>query len=123
MYLVSVNETSADIAAATAAHRELGRDYEDAIAEGLVERIGSEIDRRVDARLQQEARGRRAVSQPAPSARAAAFFALGSMGAGIGAASVILSLGSRLASQSQIALVTLIWVMIAIINIAYSRKR
>jgi hypothetical protein len=39
-----------DIAAATAAHRELGRDY-DSVAEGLIERIGAEIAKRVDARL------------------------------------------------------------------------
>jgi hypothetical protein len=40
-----------DIAAAAAAHRELGRDYDDAVAQSLIERIGDEIDKRVDARL------------------------------------------------------------------------
>jgi len=34
-----------------AAHSELGPRYDAALAEGLVERIGEEIDRRVDARL------------------------------------------------------------------------
>ena len=43
----------ADIAAAAAVHRDLGPDYTDAVSEGLVERIGSEIDKRVDARLAQ----------------------------------------------------------------------
>src|ERR1017187_6069554 len=42
-----------DIAAAAAVHRELGRDYDDAVAEGLIERIGAEIDKRVDARVGQ----------------------------------------------------------------------
>ena len=42
-----------DIAAAAAAHHELGRDYDGAVAEGLIERIGDEIDKRVDARLGQ----------------------------------------------------------------------
>jgi hypothetical protein len=40
-----------DIAAAVAAHHELGRDFDGAVAEGLIERIGAEIDKRVDARL------------------------------------------------------------------------
>jgi hypothetical protein len=40
-----------EIAASLAAHAELGPRYDDAVAEGLVERIGAEIDRRVDARL------------------------------------------------------------------------
>jgi hypothetical protein len=40
-----------EIAASVAAHAELGPRYESAVAEGLVERIGEEIDRRVDARL------------------------------------------------------------------------
>jgi hypothetical protein len=40
-----------EIAASLAAHAELGPKYDSAVAEGLVERIGEEIDRRVDARL------------------------------------------------------------------------
>jgi len=40
-----------EITASVAAHAELGPRYDAALAEGLVERIGEEIDRRVDARL------------------------------------------------------------------------
>jgi hypothetical protein len=40
-----------EIAASVAAHAELGPRYESAVAEGLIERIGEEIDKRVDARL------------------------------------------------------------------------
>jgi hypothetical protein len=40
-----------EIAASVAAHAELGPRYESAVAEGLIERIGDEIDKRVDARL------------------------------------------------------------------------
>jgi hypothetical protein len=39
-----------DIVAPAAAHRDLGRDYDGAVAEGLIDRIGAEIDKRVDAR-------------------------------------------------------------------------
>jgi hypothetical protein len=49
--------TRNDIAAAAAAHHELGRDYDGAVAEGLIERIGAEIDQRVDARLGVISRG------------------------------------------------------------------
>ena len=45
--------TRDEVAAAAAAHRELGADYGDAVAEGLVERIGAELDKRIDARLSQ----------------------------------------------------------------------
>jgi hypothetical protein len=118
-----VNEMSkADVAAAAAVHRELGREYDDAIAEGLVERIGSEIDRRVDARLQQEKRDRHAAARSDSATRTAVFFGLGSMGIGIGAASVILTLGTHLTANAQIALVALIWLMIAVVNVAYSRR-
>jgi hypothetical protein len=40
-----------EVAASVAAHTELGPRYDAAVAEGLVERIGEEIDKRVDARL------------------------------------------------------------------------
>jgi hypothetical protein len=52
IYRVSVNVNERDeITASVAAHAELGPRYDDAVAEGLVERIGEEIDRRIDARL------------------------------------------------------------------------
>src|SRR5579859_2624290 len=40
-----------DIAASVGAYRDLGGGYDDAIAAGLVERIGAEVDRRVDERI------------------------------------------------------------------------
>ena len=52
MYRNAVDQmTRNDIAAAAAAHHELGRDYDSAVAESLIDRIGAEIDKRVDARL------------------------------------------------------------------------
>jgi hypothetical protein len=42
-----------EIAASFGAHRDLGGGYDDAIAAGLVERIGAEVDRRVDERISQ----------------------------------------------------------------------
>jgi hypothetical protein len=60
MYLVAMDQRAQeDIVAAAAAHHELGRDYDGAVAEGLIERIGAEIDKRVDARIGTRDRGSR----------------------------------------------------------------
>ena len=129
-----------DIAAAAGAHTELGRAYDGAVAEGLVERISSEIDKQVDARLAQ--RG----IQLSRAAWANLAMGLGSVGLGIGATAVILQswpssgvapkavldLGSfkaslmtstRSVSTGQVILIALIWAAIAVINIAYARRR
>jgi hypothetical protein len=47
------SDHEAEIRASAAAHADLGSGYDDAVAEGLVERIGAEIDKRIDARLGQ----------------------------------------------------------------------
>ncbi len=56
------NDHEAEIRASVAAHADLGPGYDDAIAEGLVERIGAEIDKRIDARFGQSG------AVPAPGA-------------------------------------------------------
>jgi hypothetical protein len=47
------SDHEAEIRASVAAHQDLGSGYDDAVAEGLVERIGAEIDKRIDVRLGQ----------------------------------------------------------------------
>src|SRR2546423_14294915 len=47
------SDPEAEIRASVGAHADLGPGYEDAVAEGLVERIGAEIDKRIEARLAQ----------------------------------------------------------------------
>ena len=73
-----------DIAAAAAVHTELGQAYDGAVAEGLVERISSEIDKQVDARLAQ--RG----IHPSVTAWTNLAMGLGSIGLGIGATAMTL---------------------------------
>jgi len=150
-----------EIAASVAAHAELGPKYDTAVAEGLVERIGEEIDKRVEARLrsmgqppaqrqpyltspghqivppgyhgQQPAPGP-AAPAPAPGAPPApargggvsgaisgVFLGLGSMGLGVGATAVVAS--HHAASAAQVFMILLIWVAIAVINVAHSRRR
>ena len=132
--------THEDVAAAAAVHRELGHEYDSALAEGLIDRISSEIDKQVDARLAQ--RG----IQPSQAAWANIAMGLGSIGLGVGATAVTLhslfntstapkaavNLGPFHASvmstttsisTAQVLLVALIWVVIAVVNIAYARRR
>ena len=129
-----------DVAAAAAVHAELGQGYDAAVAEGLVERISSEIDRQVDARLAQ--RG----IPPSGTAWANVAMGLGSVGLGIGATAVtlhaysvsgvapkaVVTLGpfhgsvmttTSSVSTGQLVLVALIWVAIAVINVGYARRQ
>jgi hypothetical protein len=47
------SDHEAEIRASVGAHHDLGPGYDDALAEGLVERIGAEIDKRIEAQLSQ----------------------------------------------------------------------
>ena len=84
-----------EVAASAAAHRDLGPGYDTAVAEGLVERIGEEIDRRVDARLfghpPAPAPRPRRVREPGRIGVAPVFLALVSMAGGIGATVAVIS--------------------------------
>jgi hypothetical protein len=163
------SDPEAEIRASVGAHADLGPGYEDAVAEGLVERIGAEIDKRIEARLAQTgaatapgpapgvpappgASGAAGAAGPAgypgfqggyqgylgpvlppgyqpgpPPARpspvgarnvATTITALGSVALGVAATAIVSSAGS-LGGQGFIIL--LIWVAIAIINVAYAR--
>ena len=179
------SDQDAEIRASVAAHADLGPGYDDAVAEGLVERIGAEIDKRIDARLAQTpghqgpaapagaqpgvpvpagvagaagtagpagaagATGAAGADGPAgypayqgylgpvlppgyqlgpPPARpsqlgarsvATTITALGSMAMGVAATAIVAHAGT-LGGQGFIIL--LIWVAIAIINVAYARR-
>jgi len=118
-----------EVRASAAAHRDLGPGYDTAVAEGLVERIGEEIDRRVDARLfgqmQAPAPARpRRVREPGRPGVAAVFLALGSMALAIGATAAVLHPGDNQGNVSggQAVLIALIWIVIGVINVAYARR-
>ena len=105
--------TREEIGASAAVHAELGRDYDQAVAEGLIERIGAEIDRRGDARLAVE--GRRPVRIRRPGTFAKLVMGLGSMGLGVGATAVVLS-DFRGNGAGGVIMVLVVWIAVALIN-------
>ena len=162
------SDHEAEIRASVAAHADLGPGYDDAVAEGLVERIGAEIDKRIDARLGHQVSrapglpGTRRSREPGARATDAApgrgyqpyqgyqgylgpmlppgyqlgpppvrpsqlgarnaattVTALGSMALGVAATAIVAHAGT-LGGRGFIIL--LIWVAIAIINVAYARR-
>jgi hypothetical protein len=177
------SDHEAEIRASVGAHQDLGSGYDEAVAEGLVERIGAEIDKRIEARLGSfgpqfgTAAGPAGVPpggpgpagpvpgpagpagagpaapgyqtpagyqgyqgylgpmlppgyqvgpppvRPAPIGQrnvATTITALGSMALGVGA-TAILSPSSN--SGAQAFMIVLIWAAIAVINVAYARRR
>ena len=140
MYREAMDQTARDeITAAAAAHRELGPQYDEAVAESLIDRIGEEIDRRVDARMghsqpsasvRRELRRQAPPPEPHPAAAPAApsrmsaasvVLALGSMGIGIGVAGTVLPAAGG--DPGGFWLVALIWIIIGVINVSWARRR
>jgi hypothetical protein len=118
-----------EVHASAAAHRDLGPGYDTAVAEGLVDRIGEEIDRRVNARmfgnLQSQvpvARPRRA-PVPGRIGLGAVVLALGSMGLAIGGTAAVLQPADPgQVSAGQGVLIALIWIVIGVVNVTYARR-
>jgi hypothetical protein len=176
------SDHEAEIRASVAAHQDLGSGYDEAVAEGLVERIGAEIDKRIEARLGSfgpqlgspagaAGPGGASPAGPAgpvpgpdgpvgpgsatpghptpagyqgyqgylgpmlppgyqvgpPPARpapvgphvATTITALGSMALGVGATAILLSRNVG----AQAFMIVIIWAAIAVINVAYARRR
>jgi hypothetical protein len=114
MYRNAVDQmTRNDIAAAAAAHHELGRDYDSAVAESLIDRIGAEIDKRVDARLRAAAPVSHSPAQIRQSGRIQAAWAGAGIGAGItGLVALIADSGSQ--SKAVTAAVIAVWAILAV---------
>jgi hypothetical protein len=103
--------TRNDIAAATAAHHELGRDYDDAVAESLADRIGAEIDKPVDARLRAGSSGSRLPAQSSQSVKGQALLPGAGIGAGLtGLTAMVAEHGSK----HVVAAVIVVWVILAV---------
>ncbi len=108
--------TPDEIRAAAETHRELGPDYQSAVIESFLDKVGKEIDARVDARV--------AVARTEQAQLPARF---GSRGSALALAIVSMSLGIPLTAivagnGEGLAALVVIWVAIAVINIACNRS-
>ncbi len=127
--------TRDEVSAAVGVHAELGNDYSEALAEGLVERIGDEIDKRVDARL---ARGTGQTAPSSPRSPVGAIVVpLATVGMGVAATAFTMlsnvSVGPVTTSSTgavrisvggtQLLVLAIIWAAIAVVNLAYFRRR
>jgi hypothetical protein len=118
--------SAGELRAAAETHKELPAEYRDAVLESFVDRVGREIDARVDARLAQAA-ARPVSPQPGPAApapRAPKQFsplamALGSIALGIPITAIVVSAGAHPAGIWGLLVV---WIAIAAINLGYAAK-
>ena len=138
-------DSQSEIAASVAALQDLGPGYDQALAEGLVERIGADIDKRIAAEIDnrvtaevdsriltqldryagcrhQRRRARRMTraEQADRSGRQSLGLALGSMLITLPVTAIVLK-GSP--GGAAIMLMALIWVIVGIINVAYALRK
>jgi hypothetical protein len=147
-----VTDRRAEIAASVAALQELGSGYDQALAEGLIDRIGAEIDQRIAAeidnrvtaevdsriltQLDRYAGCRHQRRRVRRMTRAARRMTRAERADHSGWQSIMLALGSMLVALSVTAivskgspgvaavmLVALIWVVVGIINVAYAVRK
>ena len=144
-----VADRGTEIAASVAALQDLGPGYDQALAEGLIERIGAEIDQKIAAeidnrvaaevdsrihtqleryagcrhqrrRAKRMARDGRRATQADHPARQNVFFGLGSMVVALPVTAIVLK-GSP--GVAALMLMALIWVIVGIINVAYAMRK
>ena len=145
-------ESQAEIAASVAALQDLGPGYDQALAEGLVERIGAEIDKRIAAEIDnrvaaevdsrvltqldryagcrhQRRRAKRMIRAERRTIRA-------ERADHFGRQSLVLTLGSMLVALAvtavvlkgspgfaAITLMALVWVIVGAVNVAYAMRK
>ena len=149
---MATTEHEAEIAASAAALRDLGPGYDQALAEGLVERIGAEIDKRIAAQIDnrvtaevdsriltqldryagcrhQRRRAKRMIRAERRAVRAerADYAQRQSIMLAIGSMLVALLVTAIVLKGSPgvaaIMLMALIWIIVGIINVAYATRK
>jgi hypothetical protein len=117
--------SAGELRAAAETHKELPPEYRDAVLESFVDRVGREIDARVDARLAQAAARAPQHTAPMPPARRAPkqfsvlALALGSITLGIPISAIAVAAGAHPAGLWGLLVV---WIAIAVINLGYAAK-
>jgi hypothetical protein len=103
--------TRNDISAAAAAHRELGNAYDDAVAESLIDRIGAEIDKRVEAKLGARPQSARSLGEAVPAGGHQGLL-LG-LGIGVGITGLVAIIAEH-GNKGMVVPMLVIWVIVAV---------
>lgn len=110
--------TPEEIAAALAARRELGPEYEDAIASSLADRIEREVAARVDAMRIPPRPSQRTPDPHVSDARASTWIAATSLVVGIPITGIVAG-----TSHGSIVAIAVAWIGIALVNVAFASGR
>jgi hypothetical protein len=106
-----------EIRAAAETHSELGPVYRDAVIESFLDKVGREIDARVDARLAQQQAAQPPASDRRGRAGSPMALAVISMALGIPLSAIALAVGAH---PAGIVGLLVVWIAITAINIAYN---
>ena len=106
--------TPEEIRAAAETHQELGRDYSSAVIESFLDKVGREIDARVDARLSQHAPWSQAVPQKRQRQASPTLMGIISLVLGIPITAIVAY------SPAHLPGLLVVWIAIAVINVAYA---
>ena len=112
---MSTSFSPEEIRAAAEIHREIQPEYRDSVVESFIDRVGKEIDARVDSRLA-AAQNNGEVRQQQQHRGPALALGIVSIGCGIPLTAISLSM---LSANSKLTGLFLIWAAIAVINVAY----
>ena len=109
--------SSEEIRAAAETHAELGPAYQDAVIDSFLERVGREIDARVDTRLAQQQAAPSPTRDRGSHSGSPMALAIISMGLGIPISAIAVAAGTHPAGFMGLLVV---WIAITAINIAYN---
>ena len=107
-----------EVRAAAAVHGELGADYQGAVIDSFLDKVGREIDARVDARL-----AVRAATQPPEAVKRSVsptFVLVATMVLGVPLSAIVVGVGPNPAGTAGLFIV---WLAITVINVAYAVGR
>jgi hypothetical protein len=111
--------TGDELKAAVSARRDLGPEYEDAVVESFLDKMGQEIDRRVDERLAHSSPPPKHVTRAQNTADGQRLaLAIVSMALG-----TIATLAITLGGSSSGAALIPIWIGIIIVNVVFNGNR
>jgi len=108
--------TGDELKAAVSARRDLGPEFEDAVVESFLDKMGKEVDRRVDERLAQAAPKSAAHQGPSDAQRLALAILSLSLG-------TIATLALVLGGEGNGGYVLFVWLGILGVNVVFSASR